>query len=50
MKKIITLSIEEDLLSNVDSERGLIPRSPYISFLITEKLKEKVGVSDESKN
>lgn len=35
MKKIISLSIEEELLKRIDNTRGQIPRSRLIELIIT---------------
>lgn len=36
MRKILTLSIHEEILEKLDKIRGLIPRSTYVQWLITE--------------
>ena len=33
-KETISISIKKELLLKIDMKRGLIPRSPYIEFLL----------------
>jgi metal-responsive CopG/Arc/MetJ family transcriptional regulator len=35
-KKAINITIDEKLLENIDTERGMIPRSPFIEHLIVQ--------------
>ena len=42
MAKItISISLSEELLERIDSERHLAPRSTYIEFLLKKSLEEK---------
>ena len=38
MKLITSLSLTADLVKSIDKERGLIPRSAYIEFLLSSQL------------
>lgn len=35
MKKIISLSIEENILKEIDEKRGIVTRSKFIELIIT---------------
>ena len=41
MKKIISLNLDEDLIHEIDKQRGQIPRSPYINTALIEWLRER---------
>ena len=39
MKEKISITLDDKLLKKIDKERGLIPRSVYINYLIKKKIK-----------
>jgi metal-responsive CopG/Arc/MetJ family transcriptional regulator len=40
-KIIVGISIEEELLKQIDKHRGLIPRSRYVQAILTSRLKNE---------
>jgi metal-responsive CopG/Arc/MetJ family transcriptional regulator len=38
MKEAISISLSEELIKELDSKRGLVPRSAYIEFLLKKAL------------
>lgn len=48
MTKItISLSLSEEVLNNIDSDRKLVSRSAYIEFLLKKILKKEEKEEDE---
>lgn len=41
VKLVTSLSLTKELVKTIDKERGLIPRSSYIEFLLIEILNNK---------
>jgi len=40
VKLVCGISLREDVLSELDQKRGLIPRSRYIEHLLKQKMEE----------
>lgn len=40
-KKIISLTISEELIRELDNKRGLIPRSTFVEELLKKSLKKR---------
>jgi len=40
-KKKVTITLEHKLITKIDKDRGLIPRSPYIEKLLKEAIGDK---------
>lgn len=43
-KTKITISIDKENLSLIDNTKGLVSRSTYIDFILTQSLKDKISV------
>jgi hypothetical protein len=46
--KQVTLSLDPAILAKIDEERGLIPRSRYIAFIIENWFTRKSGGEEAS--
>jgi len=47
VKLITSLSLTDDLVKSIDKERGMIPRSSYIEFLLLDLLNKSKERKDE---